>query len=87
VCTQARGCLRVRGSAGALACAYVRARVALVAQYAKYMRRIVLSSAASLAPPHFSTLSHKQHNFREKVTEHKMFRFFSTAFIQNISHF
>ena len=29
-------------------------------------------SAAFLAPPYFSTLFHKRHDFREKVTEHKM---------------
>jgi len=35
----------------------------------------------------FSTLSHKRHDFREKVTEHKMcFLIFSTTFVWNISH-
>ena len=29
-------------------------------------------SAASLAPPHFSTLSHKRLDFRKNITEHKM---------------
>ena len=33
--------------------------VALVIQHAKRMRRIILSSVASLIPPYFSTLSHK----------------------------
>ena len=44
------------------ACVCVR----LVIQHAQYMRRIVLSSVTSLAPPYFSTLCHKRHDFREK---------------------
>jgi hypothetical protein len=44
-------------------------------------------SAASLAPSHFLMLSHKWHDFRKKVTEHKMCVLISsTTFIQNISH-
>ena len=33
---------------------------------------IVTSSAAPLAPPRSSTLSHIRRDFRKKVTEHKM---------------
>ena len=34
--------------------------------------RHVMSSAASLALPYFSTLSHKRHNLRKKLIDHKM---------------
>jgi hypothetical protein len=37
--------------------------VALVIQRAKHMRRIILSSVASAAPPYFSVLCHKKRNF------------------------
>jgi hypothetical protein len=56
--------------------------VALFIQYANRMCHIVTSYLAPLAPPYFSTVSHKQHNFREKVTGHKMcVLIFSTTFV------
>jgi hypothetical protein len=55
--------------------------VALVTENAKRVRHIT-SSAASLALPYFSALSHKWHDFRENVTEHKMRVYiFPTTFV------
>jgi hypothetical protein len=42
---------------------------------------------APLAQPYFLTLSHKRHDFRKKVTEHKVcVLIFSATFVQDISH-
>ena len=55
--------------------------VDLVIQHAKRMHCVV-SPMASLAPPHFYTLSHKRCDFQENVAEHKMcVLIFSTTFI------
>ena len=48
-------CVCARWCVGSLACNCARARVALHMQHANRMRRVVLSSAPSLAPPYFST--------------------------------
>jgi hypothetical protein len=45
--------------------------VALGIQQAKHMRCIVLSLMAPLAVQHFSTLTHKQHNFQKKLLNTK----------------
>ena len=69
-------CVRVCGDEFTNVCVcgcvreYAFARVALLIQYG---RLCAILPAASLSPPHFSTLSHKRHDFRrEKVTERKM---------------
>ena len=68
-------------------CVCVFVCVVLVIRLATRMRRIILPSVASLAVPHFSTLSHKRHDFREKVIEYKIcVLIFSTTFLRNISH-
>jgi hypothetical protein len=68
-CVSVCPCVRLCGCVGSLLYARARSRVALLTQHAKRMRRVILSSAASLAPPHFSSLSHKRHDFRKNVIE------------------
>jgi hypothetical protein len=63
--------------------------VAFVIQHARRMRRIILSSVASLALPHFS-LCHKRHDFRGGgggglLNIKCVFCLFSTPFVWNIS--
>jgi hypothetical protein len=46
--------------------------VTLGIQHAKHMPRIIMSYSACLAL-HFSTLSHKRHELKKNVIEHKMY--------------
>jgi len=46
--------------------------VALGIQLAKRLRRITLSSASCPAAPHFPALSHKRHDLRKIIIEHKI---------------
>jgi len=54
--------------------------VALIVQHAKRMRRIILSAMACLAVPHFSTLSHRQLDFRKIYWTKKSFFYFPHKF-------
>jgi hypothetical protein len=59
---------------------------ALVIQHAMRMRRIMLSSVACPALLYFSTLSHKQRDFRKNIIEHKIcVLIFCTTFVRNLS--
>jgi hypothetical protein len=56
--------------------------VALVIRHAQRMRYIILPSVDCPAVPYLSKLSHKQHDFREKVIAHKTcVLIFSTTFV------
>jgi hypothetical protein len=69
MCVQARAC--AFECPGAWERAFARARVALVIHHSMLMRHILLSFVVSLAPPYYSTLSHKRHDFWKRVTGHK----------------
>ena len=72
VCACARVCLRLLGRVSmCLACK----RVALVIQRETPINHAVKSFVAFLAPPRFSTLSHKQRDFRKNVAEHESYVF------------
>jgi hypothetical protein len=62
-------------------CVCARART-IAGVFSSMPRSDAILSSSSLPPPNISTLSHKRHDFREKVTEHKMcVLIFSTTFI------
>jgi hypothetical protein len=65
VCVSVRACVCVVVFALTREHVHILARVALFIQHATCMLSIILPSAASLAPPYFSTLSHKRHDLRK----------------------
>jgi len=59
-----------------------RVFVALVFQHTQRNSHIILPSVVWLAIPYLFTLSHKQHDFQENITEQKMcVSIFSTIFV------
>ena len=54
----------------ACACACACVHVALLIQHETCMHHNVTSFVAPVAVSHFLPLSHKQHDFRERVVEH-----------------
>jgi hypothetical protein len=67
--------------------------VAFGIQHAMRMLHVILSPVACPALQRFSALSHKRHDIRKRVIEHKMWGFsmrsvmvFSTILVRNISH-
>jgi hypothetical protein len=62
--------------------------VVLFIRYAIHMRRVILSSVASMAAQYFPTLSHKRHDFQEKkgIGPKMYVLIFSTNFVSNISY-
>ena len=73
LCVRARLCVYP----GVWACAYTYVHVALFMQHASPMRRIVTPCVAPQSAPHFSTLSHKRHDFRKKSFNIKYVFWFS----------
>jgi len=85
VCVRASACVCVR--ARSCVCVCVCVCVALAVQYARRMRRTVMSSVACLGLQDFSTISQKWNDFRKNVLEHKMcVSICSTNSVRNISH-
>jgi len=52
-----------------------------VCSHAVCMSHVILSSVASPALQHFSTLTHNQNDVRKKVTEHKKYVFILIQFL------
>jgi hypothetical protein len=85
-CAETRSCVHCcSGKAIIVACPEC-VSVVLVIQHSKHMRHIFIC-CLSRCTTFFPTLSHTRHDFREKVTEHKMcVLIFCTTFVWNISH-
>ena len=58
---------------------YKRVSLDLVIQHTRRMRRIILSLVAFVALLYLSTLSHKRHDFREKILNIKCVLILSTT--------
>ena len=85
ICAHSRRCMRT------CMCMWVDGRGRVVVRVWPYLFHMqcaaILVFAVSLAPPYFSTLSHKRNDFRKKVNGREMcILIFSTTFICNISH-
>jgi hypothetical protein len=59
-------CVRACWYPGAWTCACTHVHLSLPIQHGTRMRHVVTSYVALRSPPHFSTLSHKRCDFREK---------------------
>jgi hypothetical protein len=75
-CVRSCGC----GCPGTWACACARARVPLLIERTSCMRRSLLSFVTSLAPPYFSTLFYKRHDFRKEIIENRISFWISLQF-------
>jgi hypothetical protein len=73
--------MRECGCSSTGVCLWARAHVALLIQHKMRMRHILLSFVAFLAPPYFSTLSNKRHDFRKEVTAYEFYSDFLHNFI------
>jgi hypothetical protein len=76
----------VSARAGAWVCTCVSVRVPLFIQHATCMGLTAPSFVAPPAPPHFSTLSHKRHNFRKTSLNIKcVFDFLYNFYLKHFS--
>jgi hypothetical protein len=76
MCARVSACVLVCVCGGGLSArvpgrVHVRVRVALFSQHATRLHHIVTSFVAALASPHFSTFSHKKHDFIKRLLNMK----------------